>query len=131
MPILHTDESVRLDIVHSIYRETIEFESFVEGELFPVKKQVLVKQMRVKKWFKKECISSVEEYVTKKNEIAKNRCIVFDKYSSQFYAAYHTVEDVMNILESRPNKNQIGFTNDTKIYTPRPQVYKYKKRGRA
>ena len=131
MPVTHTNESIQLQIVHSVYKERIEFETLPEGELYPVKKQKLVKQMCVRKWIKKEAIVSVDEYITSKNTIAKNRSIVFDKYSAQFYVTYHSVDELLNVLESRPVKNQIGFTHDTKIHTPRPQVHKYKARRRA
>jgi hypothetical protein len=86
---------------------------------------VLIKQLHVNKWFKKDGITSVEEYVTAKNTIAKNRSIVFDKYSGRFYATYHSASDVMNSITG-PNANQIGFRHDTQIHATRPQVYKHK-----
>lgn len=131
MAIVTTDESVRLEVVHSVYKTKIEYEKMEGGELFPERRDVLHKQIRVKKWFKKEGITSVEEYVTTKNTIARNRCVVFDKYSGKFYAAFHNVQEVMRSIETQPYKNQIGFTYDTKVHTPRPQVHQYKKRRRA
>jgi len=128
MPVVHTNESIQLEVIHSVYKEKIEFEKMPEGDLFPVKKQKLVKQLRVKKWVRKEGIVSIEEYVTSKHKIAKTRSVVFDKYSAQFYATYHSVDEILNVLECRPVKNQIGFTYDTKIHTPRSQVHKYKGR---
>jgi hypothetical protein len=121
-----TSDSIQLEIVHSVYKDKVEYERLPEGELFPTKKEVLQKQIRVKKWFKKEAITSVEEYVTSKNKIAKSRCIVFDKYSARFYATYHNSEDVMRCIEPQSYKNQIGFTHDTKIYPAGSQIHKYK-----
>lgn len=126
--IVSTMESIRLDVVHSVYKTKLEYEQMPEGELFPSKKEVLQKQIRVKKWFKKEGITSVEEYVTSRNTISKSRCIVFDKYSGRFYATFHNAEEVMKIIETQPYKNQIGFTYDTQIHSARPQVYQHKKR---
>jgi hypothetical protein len=127
--IISTDESVRLDIVHSVYKNKVVYEKMPEGDLFPNKKETFHKQIRVKKWFKKEAIISVEEYVTRKNKIAKSRSIVFDKYSSRFYVTFHRVEDIISNLTIQPYKNQIGFTYDNKVHPTRPQVCKYKKRG--
>ena len=126
MPIETTHESIRLDVVHSVYQNKIEFETLPEGELYPVQKEKLKKQIRVKKWFKKEAITSVEEYVTAKNTVSKNRSVIFDKYSGKFYATYHKVEEVMKNIESHSYKNQIGFTYDTKIYPAGSQIYQHK-----
>lgn len=121
-------ESVCLEIVHSIYKNKVEYEQMPEGDLFPVKKEVLQKQIRVRKWFKKEAITSVEEHVTVKNTIAKNRSVVFDKYSARFYVTYHRPEDILNYIDAQPYKNPIGFTYDTEIHTTRSQIHQHKKR---
>jgi hypothetical protein len=129
MAVVSNNDSVMLEVVHSVYKKKVKYEVMPEGDLFPQEKEVLHKQIRVKKWFKKEAISSVEEYVTSKNTIAKNRCIVFDKYSGRFYATFHQLHEVVNKLEPQPYKNQIGFTYDTKVYTTGPQVHQHKTRG--
>lgn len=126
--IVSTVESVRLDVVHSVYKTKLEYEQMPEGELFPNKREVLHKQIRVKKWFKKEGITSVEEYVTARNTVSKSRSIVFDKYSGRFYATFHHPEEVMRSIETQPYKNQIGFTYDTQIHPTRSQVHEHKKR---
>jgi hypothetical protein len=128
MPILCTQDSLRLEIVHSVYKNTVTYEQLPDGELYPTKKEILVKQMRVKKWFKKEAITSVEEYITARNTVAKSRCIVYDKYSCKFYATFHKLDDVIKSIEPHSHKNQIGFTNDTKIYRGGSQIHKLKKR---
>lgn len=120
-----------LEVVHSVYKKKVEYEMMPEGDLFPQQKEKLHKQIRVKKWFKKDAISSVEEYVTSKNTIAKNRCIVFDKYSGRFYATFHHMNEVVNKLEPQPCKNQIGFTYDNKVHTARSQVHEHKTRRSA
>jgi len=128
MPILSSGDSIRLEVVHSVYKNKIEYEQLPGGEEYPLQKEKLIKQIRVKKWFKKEAITSVEEYVTAKNTIARNRCIVFDKYSGKFYATYHRPDEVIENIEPQPYKNQIGFTHDTKIYTTGSQIHQHKKR---
>lgn len=122
-------ENIRLDVVHPVYKTKVEYEKMPDGELYPNQKEKLVKEIRVKKWFRKEALVSVEEYVTKKNTIAKNRCIVFDKYSSRFYAVQHNPEDVINHLTIPFYKNQIGFTYDNKIQPAGAQIHQYKTRG--
>lgn len=129
MPIQCSNDCVCLDVVHSVYKNKVVYEKMPDGDLFPNKKEILHKQLRVKKWFRKEAISSVEEYVTSKNTVSKTRSVVFDKYSGRFYATYHSVEEVIKHLAPQPYKNQIGFSYDTKIYPAGPQVHEYKKRG--
>lgn len=126
--IVCTADSIQLEVVHSVYKDKLEYERLPDGDLFPTKKEVFKKQIRVKKWFKKEAITSVEEYVTSKNTIAKSRSIVFDKYSGKFYATYHNPTEVMRNIEPQSYKNQIGFTHDTKIYPAGSQIHEYKKR---
>lgn len=118
-------DNVCLSIVHSVTKQKTVYQKLSGGESFPEQKEVLIKQLHVNKWFKKDGITSVEEYVTAKNTIAKNRSIVFDKYSGRFYATYHSASDVMNSITG-PNANQIGFRHDTQIHTTRPQVHKHK-----
>jgi hypothetical protein len=97
------------------------------GELFPERKEVLVKQIKVKKWFKKECISSIEQYVNSKNKISKKRSVVFDKYSGRFYATFHSPQEVIRAI-SYPMNNPIGFTHDTNIHTSTSQVQQHRTR---
>ena len=127
MPIQTKGDSLRLEVVHSVYKDKVTYEQMPEGDIFPIKKEVLHKQIRVRKWFKKEAITSVEEYVTVRNTIARNRCVVYDKYSAKFYATYHNAEEVIRNLESS-YKNQIGFTYDTKIHPSGSQIHQHKKR---
>lgn len=129
MAIETTHDLVKLDIVHSVYKNKVVYEKMPEGDLFPNKKEILHKQIRVRKWFKKEAITSVEDYVTTRNQVSKNRSVVFDKYSGRFYATFHSADDVMRHIQPQPYKNQIGFTHDTKIYPAGSQVHEYKKRG--
>ena len=122
-----TVDDIQLDIVHSVYKHKIVYEKLAGGESYPERKEILVKQIKVKKWFKKEAIVSVEEYVTTKNKVAKTRSIVFDKYSSKFYATYHNAEDVMRNISSRTRNTQIGFNNDTNIHPSGSQIQKHRK----
>ena len=122
-----TAEDIQLEIVHSVYKNKVVYEKLAGGEVYPEKKEVLVKQIKVKKWFKKEAIVSVEEYVTTKNKVAKTRSIVFDKYSSRFYATYHNADEVMRNINNRSRNTQIGFTNDTNIHPAGSQIQKYRK----
>lgn len=126
MGVHSTRDCVRLDIIHSVYKSVTEYEKLPEGDLYPTKKDVLLKQIRVRKWLRKDGITSIEEYVTTKNTIAKNRCIVYDKYSGKFYAVSHSVEEVMYHLEGHPMKNQIGFNNDLNIHPSGTQVHKHR-----
>ena len=108
MSISTTNEDICLQVVHSVYKNKTVYQKLEGGELYPEKKEMLVKQIRVKKWFKKEGITSVEEYVTARNEVSKSRSIVFDKYSGRFYATYHNATEVMKNIHARTHA-QVGF----------------------
>lgn len=73
-----------------------------DGELIPEKKETLQKEIVVQRWFKKDAIVSVEEYVTSQNKIAKNRSVITDKYSGRSYATFHSSEEIMRTLYSEP-----------------------------
>lgn len=96
--ILQNRENIRLSIVHQVYKERIIYTRMPDGELIPERKEKLKKEMSVQKWFKKDAITSVQEYVTASDRIAKSRCIVFDKYSGKSYVTYHTSEELINVI---------------------------------
>jgi len=121
------NECVQLDVVHSIYKTKTVYQKLGD-DLIPERKEVLAKQIRVKKWFKKEAISSVEEYVTSKNKVSKSRSVVFDKYSGRFYATFHSPEEVIQHISSTPIKTPIGFTHDTNIHPSASQVQQHRTR---
>ena len=120
-------DSICLSIVHTVTKQKTVYQKIGEDE-FPESKEVQIKQIHVRKWFKKDGITSVEEYVTSKNTVAKNRSIVFDKYSSRFYATFHAPGEVMTSIH-QPNipNQQIGFY-DHSVHSRRPQIYQSKKR---
>lgn len=125
---MNPHDAVSLNVVHSVYKTKTIYQKMEGGELFPERKEVLVKQIKVKKWFVKESISSIEEYVNSKNQVSRKRSVVFDKYSGRFYATYHSPEEVLHAISTNPVKNPIGFTHDTKIHTSRSQIHEHKKR---
>lgn len=124
------DELIELSIVHPIYKTKTVYQKMQSGEIYPEEKQVLVKQIAVKKWINKNAIGSIEEKVTAKNTIAKERSIIFDRFSQRYYETFHNPQHLIQTLNTTPMKNQIGFTYDTKIHTSRPQILKPKKRRR-
>lgn len=125
---MNPHDAIALNVVHSVYKTKTIYQKMDGGELFPERKEVLVKQIKVKKWFIKECISSIEEYVNSKNQISPKRSVVFDKYSGRFYATFHSPEEVLQAISASPVKNSIGFNHDTKIHTSRSQIHEHKKR---
>jgi len=121
--IVNVQDNICLSVVHSVTKQKTVYQRLSGGEEYPEQKEVLLKQLHLRKWFRKDGITSVEEYVTTRNRIAKNRCIVFDKYSGRFYATFHSVDDVLNSITS--SINPIGFRHDNKVYTGGTQVHKY------
>lgn len=82
---------IELSIVHTVTKNDESFK----------------KQIYARKWFEKDCITSVEEYITNEDTVAKSRSIVFDKYSARFYATWHSPEEIMKHLN--PGNPYIGF----------------------
>lgn len=80
-----TRDNIRLSLVHQVYR-----------------KETLQKEITVQKWFKRDGIVSVEEYVTVENKIAKSRSIVTDKYTGRSYATFHSPEEIVRSICPEP-----------------------------
>ena len=95
-------DNIRLSLVHQVYKEKTKYTKMPDGELIPEKKERLQKEITVQKWFRRDAIVSVEEYVTVTNKIAKNRSIVTDKYSGRSYATFHSPEEVMRSIHPEP-----------------------------
>jgi hypothetical protein len=125
---LNYNDTIELNVVHSVYKTKTIYQKMEGGDLYPEKKEVLVKQIKVKKWFKKECISSVEEYVNSKNRISKKRSVVFDKFSGRFYATFHSPQEVIQHIASSPMNNPIGFRHDNNIHPTTTQVQQHRTR---
>jgi hypothetical protein len=98
---IHKD-NVRLCVVHQVYREKVRYTRMPDGELIPEKRDTLHKEMTLQKWFKRDAITSVEEYVTSQDKIAKSRSIVFDKYSGRSYMTYHSPQEIINTIYPDP-----------------------------
>lgn len=98
---------IELSVVHSVYETRKKKIKNPQGYVEVVPEEKMVKQIYVRKWFVKEAITSVEEYVTNNNAISNNRSIVFDKYSGRFYATFHGADEVMKHLA--PQSAEVGF----------------------
>lgn len=113
-----TDEDIQLSIVHPIYK-LYKIKTFDDdGNPIVGEKEKLVKEISVKRWIRKEAIISIDEYVTTKNKISKNRSIIFDKYSARFYATFHNADDLWSSVTQKHQsilQNQIGFRNEHSI----------------
>jgi len=125
--IVSVQDNICLSIVHSVTKQKTVYQKLSGGEDYPEQKEVLVKQLHVRKWFRKDGITSVEEYVTSKNRVARSRSVVFDKYSGRFYATFHSPEEVMNNIITS-SANPIGFRHDTQVYPGGPQIHQHQRR---
>lgn len=126
---MHEDSPIQLSVVHSVYKNKVIYQKLEGGELYPEKKEVLVKQIKVKKWFRKEAIVSVEEYVNSKNKISPNRSVIFDKFSGRFYATFHSPTEVLQHIDPKQPTNLIGFNRyDTNIHSSKSQIQQYRTR---
>ena len=105
-----TDDSVHLYLITPIY-ETRSKIVVNEGVKTKEPYQKLVKELRTRKWIKKDAIVSVDDYVTSKYQVSKTRSIIFDKYSNKFYATDHSIDDVIGAL-GKNTVSKIGFNHD-------------------
>lgn len=104
-----TRENIRLSIVYPVYKQRICYTKMPDGELIPERKEKLIKEMTLQKWFKKDAIISVEEYVTSGNKIAKTRSVIFDRYSGKSFATFHSPAEIINTIHSEL-KTITGFS---------------------
>jgi hypothetical protein len=109
-----TEEDIQLSVIHNITKTVREKISDPDGREQFIQKEKLVKELPIRKWFRKEGLTSVEQYVTKKNTIARNRSWVYDRYSNRYYPTFHSPDEVFDHLSKRNQRqfeNQIGFRN--------------------
>ena len=97
---------IELLIVHPIYKTSTVYTRHGEDE-FPEEEQVLVKEIKLRKWFHREAITSIEEYVGKNNKVLKTRSMIFDRFSSRFYVTWHSIDEILLLIE-KP-KQPIGY----------------------
>lgn len=106
-------DSIQLIVSHKVYGRKVVITRSATGEAVPEELDVMVKEVKLVKWFKKDGIVSVEETMQKDNRVSKTRSVIFDRYSGRFYETFHPVSSVMRSLyESTLNKSSIGFINN-------------------
>ena len=104
--IIEHNDTVQLSLIHPIYKSVSVSAVDENGNSLVMKKDKLVKQIAIKKWFRKDAIDSVEEYVTTKNTIAKNRCIIHDAMSNSYYQTFHNPDELWFILRKEPTERE-------------------------
>jgi hypothetical protein len=107
--IVTTNEDIQLSIVHPVFKTLRVKMKDEEGNIQYAEKEKLVKQLAVRKWFKKDGLTSVEQYVTTNNRIAKNRSVVYDRYSNRYFATFHSPDELWGYINEKKQK-PIGFT---------------------
>jgi len=101
-------KKVCLVLVNPVYKKTTYYIKTSNGELIKKQKEKFHKETQVLKWIDLDAIVSVEEYITKKGQVAKSRSVVFDKYSNRFYATWHSVNEIIEVIEDR-KEDVVGF----------------------
>lgn len=102
-------QKIRLSLVHPIYKTVTLIKRTREGTVTKEQTNKLVKEIRVTKWINWDAIVSVEEYVTSTGTIAKNRCIIYDKYTNRHYATWHPLDHILDAIEGTRKDNAVGF----------------------
>lgn len=99
-------DAIEVKIITPIYKNKT-VTKIIEGEKTKIVKSILVKEIHMKKWLRKDGITSVDQYMTANQTIAKNRSVIYDKYTSKYFAIGESAESIMERL--KPNKSKIGF----------------------
>lgn len=71
--------------------------------------EVIFKELFTKKWFRRDGITTIEEYITTKKTIAKTRSTIFDTFTGRLYVVNHTIEEVEEAVILKPITNKIGY----------------------
>lgn len=102
-------DNIQLACVHTVTKSKMVIVKTPEG---PVQEQreVTEKEIVVRRWFRRDGLSSVEEYITTTNSIAKKRSLIFDRYTGRYYATWHTPDEILEkIYEPSRTANKIGY----------------------
>lgn len=105
------DEGLELLLVYPVFKiKKIKIDT-PDG---PITQEVqkLFKEIGVRRWFRKESITLVEEYVTSKFKVSKSRSVIFDKYSARFYNTFHSYNDVkshLGLKNTQIKQKPIGY----------------------
>lgn len=116
---------IGLNLVHPIYKKKVTLSISPEGETVPLEIDVLVRELKIRKWFKRDSFSSIEQATTKNDRISKTRSVVYDRYSARFYETWHSDIEIMETLyESELKKNlSVGFINNgSKVHLRKSSV---------
>jgi hypothetical protein len=105
-------QKIRLSLIHPIYKKVTLIKRTREGIVTKEQTNKLVKEIRVIKWINWDAIISVEEYVTSTGTIAKNRCIIYDKYTNRHYATWHPIDHVLDVIEGLRKDHAVGFKSN-------------------
>jgi len=102
MKIKHDNNGYTLMLIQRIYKTKRYKEDEQEYE-----EHIFVKEVRVKRWFCKDSITAVEEYIGRNNKPAKNRCIIYDKYTGKDFPVAHSMEQIIEMFDIKMKK--IGY----------------------
>lgn len=100
------DQGYTMYVVQRVYK-TIRYKVKDGDQVREVEDEVYVKEIYVRKWFIKDSITAVEQYINRSNKAAKTRCIVFDKYTGRNYPVAHSMDDVTELFNVKRKK--IGY----------------------
>jgi len=104
--VVDVNNGYSLYVVQRVYK-TIKYKVKTEDGVQEVEDDVYVKEIYVKKWFIRDSITSIEQYIGRNNKPAKTRCIVFDKYTGKHYPVAHAMDDVTELFNIR--RKNIGY----------------------
>lgn len=104
--IVSDTHGIEIYITVPVYKEVKQIK-VIKGKRKTIYNKVFDKNVYLKKWIKKDAITSIEEYISEKGVISKNKSIIYDKFSNRFFQATHGVDEMLTAL--RGTTFSVGF----------------------
>jgi len=100
-------DTIELHVVHPVYK--LRRKRLPDGNI--VEEEIKVKEMSIRKWVPPDAIISVEEFVNNRNEVVKNKSIIYNRYEGKYFVVKHSTDEVRNATHNH-NVNPVGFVSN-------------------
>ena len=102
---------ITFTVVHTVFKKKTKNAKVIDENgiesIIPVEYEVKDKTLYLKHTCKMDSISSIDQHVNDKNQIVKNKCVIFDRMSGRDYLVNNSLEEVKQVLLNRYKK--IGY----------------------
>lgn len=105
--IVESHDCIQVTTIQTLYKTKKVKDKVIEEY---VNKEYFYKEIKVKRWCRKENIPVVQEYINSRNQVSKVRCMIYDRSTNTFHLLDHSPEQVIEAIE---RKNKIGFNGSS------------------